>query len=161
MSTKIQHAIASEDYTLELVMENGNRLLCNMEPYLHTIQFCPLQDKSVWETMEVLDTCLRWQGRQIVELSVDRMLDLFKDEDSQKMAGIKEATTQGKWLLHIELINGNQMDMDVEELLEYPMFMPLLEKGLWNTLQAKKHSICWKNKDVCFELSVQMLLNYF
>lgn len=162
MSTKIQSAIAKEDYILEIVMTNGNRLTCNMIPYLNTIQFCPLKDKTVWEAMEVLDTCLKWKGNQTVELSVDRILDLFKTEEaSQREAAIKEAVSDEEWLLHIQLVNGNRMDMYMEQLLEYPMFMPLLEKGLWKTMQAKKHSLLWKNRDVSFELSVHMLLNYF
>ncbi len=44
-----QSAIPREDYTMDIIMNNGNRLFLDMEAQLETVQFCPLKDKAVWK----------------------------------------------------------------------------------------------------------------
>jgi hypothetical protein len=59
-------------------MSNGNHLRFNMLPYLDTVQFCPLKDMKVWESVEVHDTYILWGGSPRVELSIDTLLAYFK-----------------------------------------------------------------------------------
>lgn len=143
-------------------MVNGNQIACDMKPYLNTIQFCLLKQKSVWERIETNQNSIRWIGDQVIELSLDRLLDLFtKDKpDSQKVA-IQKATSESKWNLYLQLVNGNWMSMNLEPLLEYPIFTPLLDKGLWNKLRVNEYSLQWENQNVKFELPLHTLLNYF
>ncbi len=157
-----QSAIPREDYTMDIIMNNGNRLFLNMTAQLETVQFCPLKDKAVWNSVEVQDTCLRWMGKSVVELSIDRLLGLFKmGLKFGQDAAIERVTSEQNWLLHLELDNGNHLDMDISQLLEFSLFAPLSQKGLWKTMQAKEHSLLWKNSNIQLEIPVNTILNYF
>ena len=84
MIVAFQSVVPMDDYTLEVTMTNSNRLKFDMQPYLNTIEFCPLKDKNVWKNVEVHDTYLFWKGGAEVELSIDTLLAYFKiKEDSQ------------------------------------------------------------------------------
>jgi len=162
IATAIKQVFPKDDYFLEIIMANGNSINCDMKPYLDTIQFCPLKKKDVWRNIEIQQSSIKWRGNSVVELSIDRLLDLFmKNKQDSREVAIKEATSERKWQLHLQLVNGNWMRMDLEQLLEYPLFTPLLDKGLWNTLQVKEHSLLWENQNVKFEVPLPTLLNYF
>ncbi|KXL54164.1 hypothetical protein CLNEO_03910 [Anaerotignum neopropionicum] len=157
-----QSAVPREDYTLDIIMNNGNRLFLDMSTQLETVQFCPLKDKTIWNSVEVQDTCLRWGGNSTVELSIDRLAGLFKmgvkfGEDAK----IDRVTSEKNWLLHLELDNGNRLDMDMSQLLEFSLFAPLLQKGLWKTIKAKEHSLLWQDSNIQLEIPVSTILHYF
>ena len=78
MIVTFEKAIPMKDYSLQIIMSNGNRLKFNMLPYLDTVQFCPLKDMGIWENVEVHDTYLSWKGSARVELSIDTLLAYFK-----------------------------------------------------------------------------------
>lgn len=78
MIVTFKNAVPMEDYTLEVTMTNDNTLKFNMEPYLDTVQFCPLKDKEIWKDVKVYDTYLLWKGSTKVELSIDVLLSYFK-----------------------------------------------------------------------------------
>jgi len=78
MIVKLIKAIPMKDYTLKIIMSNGNCLKFDMLPYLDTVQFCPLKDMTVWEKVEVHDAYLLWNGSARVELSIDTLLSYFK-----------------------------------------------------------------------------------
>ncbi|KAF5065728.1 hypothetical protein DSECCO2_270870 [anaerobic digester metagenome] len=133
-----QNAVPREDYTLDIIMNNGNRLFLDMSKQLETVQFCPLKDKNIWNSVEVRDTCLRWGGNSIVELSIDRLAGLFKmglkfGEDAK----IDSVTSEKNWLLHLKLDNGNHLDMDMSQLLEFSLFAPLSQKGPMENHESK------------------------
>lgn len=162
MSTIITKATPKDDYTLEIFTANNNRLMCDMKPYLDTILFCPLRDMETWKQIEIMDTCLIWRGKSTIELSIDRLLDLFiKGKSYNRDVVIDSASIQQEWILHVILANSNWMDMDFRQLFQYPLFSPLIEKGLWKTMKANRHSFLWKNSNVSLEISMHMLLNYF
>lgn len=77
MIVTFKSAVPMDDYTLEVTMTNGNRLKFNMEPYLDTVQFCPLRDREVWKNVKVYDTYLLWKCSTKVELSIDEILNYF------------------------------------------------------------------------------------
>ncbi|WP_053956384.1 DUF2442 domain-containing protein [Inediibacterium massiliense] len=157
-----QSVVPREDYKLDVTMTNGNRLLLNMVPQLETVQFCPLKDKAVWKSVEMQDTFLRWIGKSPVELSIDRLLGLFKmGLKFGKDAAIDKVVSEKNWLLHLELDNGNQVNMDMSQLLQFSVFAPLYQKGLWKTMQAKEHSLLWQDSNIQLEISVNTILNYF
>lgn len=157
-----QSVVPKEDYKLDITMSNGNRLLLNMTPHLDTVQFCPLKDKAVWKSIEMQDTCLRWIGKSSVELSIDRLLGLFGTGRQVGLdAAIDKVTSDQNWKLHLELDNGNHLDMDMSQLLQFSMFAPLSKKGLWKTMQAKEHSLLWRDTNIQLEISISTILNYF
>ncbi|MDF2672357.1 MAG: hypothetical protein K0R09_622 [Clostridiales bacterium] len=78
MIVTFKNAVPMDDYTLQITMSNGNKLKFNMEPYLGTVQFCPLKDSEVWKNIKIHDTYLLWEGSTSVELSIDTLLAYFK-----------------------------------------------------------------------------------
>ena len=157
-----QSVVPREDYTLEITMNNGNRLFLDMAAQLETVQLCPLKDKNVWNRVEVKDTYLRWIAKFPVELSIDRLIGFFKmglklDEDAK----IFRVTAEENWQLHLALENGNCLHMDMSQLLEYSLFAPLSQKGLWKTMKAKEHSLLWKDSNIQLEIPVNTILHYF
>lgn len=157
-----QSVTPREDYAMDIMMNNGNRLFLNMAGQLEKVQFCPLKDKAVWNSVEIQDTCIRWRGKPDVELSIDRLLGLFKmGLKVGQEATINKVTSEQDWLLHLELDNGNHLDMDMRQLLEFSLFAPLSQKGLWQTMQAKKHSLIWQDSNIQLEIPVNTILNYF
>lgn len=162
MIVTFQSAIPKEDYTLEITMTNNNRLVVDMKPYLDTVQFCPLKVSEVWRNIEVRDTSLRWRGRSKVELSVDTLLALFRaGAEIGQDSNVQEAAAKKDWQLSLQLDNGNRLDMDVGQLLEYSMFAPLLNRGLWKTMRRQQHSLLWEDKSIRLELPVKSILDYF
>lgn len=157
-----QSVTPREDYTMDISMNNGNRLFVDMAVQLETVQFCPLKDKEVWNSVVMQDTYLRWMCKPVVELSIDRLLGLFKmGLKFGQDAAIERVTSEQNWLLHLELDNGNRLDMDMSQLLEFSLFAPLSQKGLWQTMQAKEHSLLWQNSNIQLEIPVNTILNYF
>jgi len=162
MIVTFQSAIPKEDYTLEITMTNNNQLVVNMKPHLDTVQFCPLKDTAVWRNIEVKDTSLCWRGSSKVELSVDTLLALFQTgEETGQDSCVQEAAAKKDWKLSLQLNNGNHIHMDVEQLLEYSMFAPLLRRGLWKTMRGQQHSLLWEDQSIRLELPVKSILDYF
>jgi hypothetical protein len=158
----IQSVIPKADYTLEIILTNHSRLICNMKPYIETVQFCPLKDMETWKNVETKENCLSFTGVTRVEIPIDTLLDLFMRELNVNCnSAIEKAEITQEWLLHIILKNKNQMDLDFQQLLAYPLFSPLIEKGLFQTIKAQKHSLLWKNENVALEISMHTLLRYF
>lgn len=162
MIVTFAYAIPKEDYRLEVTMTNENRLEFDIKPYLDTVQFCPLKDKAVWMKIEVRNTCLRWKGNSKVELSVDTLLDLFKEgKETGQSSAIQKASVKDDWQLYLRMDNGNSLTMDVGKLLEFPLFAPLLNKGLWKTMRAQEYSLLWEDKSIRLEFPVGTILKYF
>jgi len=162
MIVTFKSAIPKEDYTLEITMTNKNQMIVDMKPHLNTVQFCPLKDAVVWRNIEVRDTSLRWRGSSKVELSVDTLLALFRaGEETGQDSCVQEAAAKKGWKLSLQMDNGNRIHMDVEQLLEYSVFAPLLSKGLWRTMRGQQHSLLWEDKNIRLELPVKIILDYF
>jgi hypothetical protein len=54
------------------------------------------------------------------------------------------------YILHIEYEDGKIIDFDVKNLLSHPLFKPLKEKTLFETVRINGSSICWDNDiDIC------------
>lgn len=157
-----QSAVLKEDYKLDVTMNNGNRLILDMAHQLETVQFCPLKDKAVWKSVEIQDTCLRWIGNSTVELSIDRLLGLFRAGMKYGQdAAIDKVTSDQNWRLHLQLDNGNQLEIDMSQLLQCSLFAPLSIKGLWKTMQVKEHSLLWQDSNIQLEIPVTTILKYF
>lgn len=162
MIVTFQNAVPKEDYQLDITMTNTNRLVFDMKPHLDTVQFCPLKDQEVWMNIEVRKTCLRWKGNSKVELSVDNLLNLFKEgKETEQGSSIQEATVKDDWQLDLRMDNGNSLTMDMEELLEFPLFAPLSQKGLWKNMCAQAYSLVWEDKNIRLELPIKSILDYF
>ncbi len=132
-----------------------------MSPYLDSVQFLPLKDKSVWSRVEAFDTRLCWRGK--LELSIDDLLGMLKEGRRFGLASsaIKEASAESGWLLRILLANGSLIEINMRELLEYPLFAPLEQKALWKSLRFKEHSLVWENQGIGMEIQLDALLKYF
>ena len=76
-------------------------------------------------------------------------------------AKIDRVTSEKNWLLHLVLDNGNRLDMDMSQFLEFSLFAPLSQKGLWKTMKAKEHSLLWQDSNIQLEIPVTTILNYF
>lgn len=157
-----QSAVPKADYTLTVTLQSGNWLTINMKPHLQTVQFCTLKEKAVWQSIEVQENSLRWKGAPATELSLDRLLRLWK---SGAQAGLEAAivhamSTQG-WRLQVILNNGNSLQMDFRPLLQFPMFAPLSQKSLWQTMQVQERTLVWQDSNIRLALPLQVILQYF
>lgn len=131
-----------------------------MLPYLDSVQFLPLKDKSVWSGVQAFGTCLRWGEK--LELSVDTLLGMLKEgrRFGQAPSVIKEASAESGRMLRILLDNGNLLAINMWELLAYPLFAPLEQKALWKSLRFKEHSLVWENQGISMEIRLDTLLKY-
>lgn len=157
-----QSAVPKADYTLTVTLQSGNWLTINMKPHLQTVQFCPLKEKAVWQNVEVQETSLRWKGAPAAELSLDRLLSLWKSgTQARQEAAIVEAMPSQGWRLQVMLNNGNSLQMDFCPLLQFPMFAPLSQKSLWKTMQVQEHTLLWQDSNIRLALPLQVFLKYF
>lgn len=163
MIVTIQSADLKDNYILDITMTNGNQLSLDMTPYLDTVQFVSLRDKTIWKNVVVLETSLRWQGKSKVEISIDTLMGMVKEEKQfgQVASKIREATADECWRLSLWLENGNSITFNVRELLDYSLFAPLSQKRLWKTMKAKEHSLMWEDKNIKIELPINTLFDYF
>lgn len=145
---------------MKVTMTNGSRLELDIAPYLDTVQFLPLKDRIVWSGVKAFGSCLRW-GKKL-ELSIDTLLGMLKEgrRFGQEPAAIKEASAESGRLLRILLTNGSLIEINMRELLEYPLFAPLEQKALWKSLRFKEHSLIWENQGVSIEIQLDALLKY-
>ncbi|MDF2986977.1 MAG: hypothetical protein K0R50_2487 [Eubacterium sp.] len=157
MTAIVQSAVPGEDYTLSVTLSNRNRININMLPYFDSIQFLPLKDREVWKTLKVQDGCLSWQGD--VQLSVSALLYLFREET--KSVQITEADAGDDWRLFLRLKSGSSLYLDMEPLLEYSVFAPMVQKKLWKSLRVKEHSLLWEDESLRLELPIETILKYF
>jgi hypothetical protein len=162
MIVTFQNAIPKEDYMMEVTMTNQNRMYLNMSPHLNTVQYFPLKDIAVWKNIEVKNTSLNWKGNSKVEMSSGQLRHLFmKGKVNGGHAAIEEAVARKDLLLYLWMDNGSHMEMGMEQLLEYPLFTPLLSKGLWQTMQVKEQSLLWEDRNIRLELPLKSILDYF
>jgi hypothetical protein len=162
MIVSFQNAVPKEDYMLEVIMTNQNRMYLNMHPHLNTVQYCPLKDIAVWENIEVKNTSLNWKGSSKVEMSSGELRHLFmKGKEKGGQAVIEEAVAKKDLLLRLWMDNGSHIEMGMEQLLDYPLFAPLLSRGLWQTMQVKEQSLLWEDKNIHLELPLKSILDYF
>mgnify|MGYP000091715275 FL=1 len=77
MFVKFESVVPMDDYTLLITMSNGNQMKFDISPYLDTVQFCPLKDKTVWKNIQVHDTYILWQGNTGVELDIATIMSYF------------------------------------------------------------------------------------
>ena len=142
-------------------MTNGSRLEFDIAPHLDTVQFLPLKDQRVWNSIEVFDTRLCWQGK--IELSIDTMLGMLKEgrQFGRASSIIKDASIEDCRMLRLLLDNGSLIEINMQGLLECPLFAPLAQRALWKTIQFKEHSLVWENQGIRIEIQLDMLLQYF
>lgn len=161
MPVTLRDARVQDDYTVDIFISNGNRLTIHFLPLLKPLSFFPLMEDNIWKDIEVREDCLSWGSGQKVEIPIEQLLDLFrKGSDYCTDAAISKAE-YNDWILHLQLDNGNSLTMDMEPLLEYSVFAPLVQTKLWNTLQAREHSLLWEDTTIRLELPLQTILNYF
>lgn len=163
MIVTIQSAELKDNYILDITMTNGNQLALNMTPYLDTVQFVPLKNKTIWKNAVVLETCLCWQDKAKVEVSINTLVGMVKEEKQfgQEQSKIREAMADDRWMLSLWLENGNSITLNVRELLDYSMFAPLSQKRLWKNMKVKQHSLLWEDKTIKIELPINTLFDYF
>lgn len=161
MIVTIKSVTTSRDYRLAVTMTNGSKLEVDIAPYLDTVQFLPLKDQSVWNSVEVFDTRLLWQGK--IELSIDTLLGMLKEgrQFGQASSIIKDASAGDCRMLRLQLDNGCLIEINMQDLLDCPPFAPLAQRTLWKTMQLKEHSLLWENQDIHIEIQMDMLLQYF
>ncbi len=156
------NAVPKADYMLKVIMTNSNWFELDMRPHLDTVQFCPLKDEAVWRNIVINKTSLHWKGSSMVELSIDALLCMLRaGEKDSREACIRNVVLNDDRRLLLQLDNGNSIDIGIEPLLKYPLFNPLLNHGLWKTLQAKEHSLLWENANIRLELSMKTIIDYF
>jgi len=78
VKAEIQKAVAAEDQTLYLTLNNGNELTLDVKQLFGCPRFAPLVDKSLWKTMRVRENSLLWGNEKTaVERSIDTILNYF------------------------------------------------------------------------------------
>ena len=161
MPISFQEVRPNEDYTIEIAMTNGNRITMDMKPFLNGAQYCALWDKTVWRSIRVREDSLLWDAAK-VDIPMDTLLELFRaGKSAGTHAAIRDAVARDDWRLLLLLDNGNLLSVDVEPLLEFSVFAPLVQRSLWKTLQARANTLIWEDEGFRMELTLDTLLDYF
>ncbi|MGN6713998.1 hypothetical protein [Anaerocolumna jejuensis] len=158
MTATFQSAAFAADNILAVTLSNGNRMDICITPYLHRAELSPLNDKSVRQSLMVQDGCLCWQNAP--PFSVSALLSLLR-EKADIGCIIASAETGDDWRLYLQFQNGGCLSMEMEPLLEYSVFAPLVQSSLWKNLRAKKNSLLWEDENLRLELPMSTILRYF
>lgn len=157
MTVTFQSAVSTEDYHLIITLSNTNQIEINMFPYFSLAQFSTLKEKEIWANPKVQDDRVYWKNG--VQLSISALLSLLHEEGFD--SGIACANAGDDWRLFLRLKNGNSLSIDVEPLLEYSVFAPLVQEKLWKSLLAKEYSLLWVDESIRLEMPMDTILNYF
>lgn len=72
---RIDKVIFNKDYKVDILLANGEKLVCDMAPKLVTARFTELTDMELFKKGEVLDgRVIRWNLN--TEISIDEMIGL-------------------------------------------------------------------------------------
>lgn len=64
MNPRVKEVAATEDYTLEILFDNGEERIFDVTPFLGKGIFKQLEDKSVFQTAKVSMGTVCWDGGQ-------------------------------------------------------------------------------------------------
>ncbi|MBF4691959.1 DUF2442 domain-containing protein [Fusibacter ferrireducens] len=70
----IKEIFPKEDYCIEVSLENGSRIILNLESRLKTVRFGALSDKTFFKKATTDGSYIRWDNR--VEISVNEVFQL-------------------------------------------------------------------------------------
>mgnify|MGYP000030365461 CR=1 FL=1 len=157
MTATFQSAAFGADDTLTVTLSNGNRMDIPIAPYLDCPELSPLKSKGVRKSLTVQDGCLCWKG--IPPISASALLSLLREENVG--CEIACANAGDDWRLYLRFQNGGSLSMEMEPLLEYSVFAPLVQRSLWKTLHAKEKSLLWEDESLRLELPIGTILRYF
>lgn len=158
MTAEFQNAACGADGILTVTLSNGNRMDIPITSYLDRPELSALKDKSIWQSLKVQDGCLCWDGT--APFSVPALLFLLQEKKDSGCL-IAWATAGDDWWLYLRLANGSSISVDVEPLLEYSVFAPLVQSRLWKSLRAKEQSLLWEDESLRLELPMDTILHYF
>ncbi len=158
MTATFQSATFTADDTLTVILSNGNRMDICITPYLGCAELSPLKDKGVQKSLKVQDGCLCWEDAP--PLCTSALLSLLREEKDSGCAIIC-ASAGDDWRLYLRFQNGGSLSMEMEPLLEYSVFAPLVQSSLWKTLRAKEKSLLWEDESIRLELPIDTILRYF
>lgn len=69
------NAVPKDDYTLNIIFENGYEVKFPMIQLLKQFRFSPLEDLNVWKRVEVYPTHLEWnKGTFQVNLNIEEIV---------------------------------------------------------------------------------------
>lgn len=158
MTAEFQSAACGTDGILTVTLSNGNRMEIPITSYLDRLELSSLKDKSLWPSLKVQDGCLCWDGT--APFSVPALLFLLREKKNSGCL-IACAKAGDDWRLYLKLANGSSLSLDMEPLLEYSVFAPLVQSRLWKSLRAKDSSLLWEDESLRLELPLDTILNYF
>ncbi len=69
-----------ESYCLEILLQDGNRILVSFKSRLETIRFGLLADEAFFQKATTDGSCISWEGK--VELSINEALQLSANAGS-------------------------------------------------------------------------------
>lgn len=157
MTATFQSAAFGADDTLTVTLSNGNRMDIPITPYLDRAELSPLKNQGVRKSLTMQDGCLCWKG--VPPLSASALLSLLREEKFG--CAVVSANAGDDWRLYLRFQNGGSLSMEMEPLLEYSVFAPLVQSSLWKTLRAKEKSLLWEDESLRLELPISTILRYF
>lgn len=158
MTAMFQSAAFTADNILTVALSNGNRMDICITPYLGCGELSALRDRGVQKSMKVQKGCLCWKDAP--PLCVSALLSLLRKERNSGCL-IVSVGAGDDWHLYLRFQNGGSLSMEMEPLLEYSVFAPLVQSSLWKTLRAKEQSLLWEDESIRLELPLDTILNYF
>ena len=157
MNATILSAVFTKDDILTIALSNGNQMDLCITPYLGCTELLRLKDKGVQKSLNVQEGCLCWEDAP--PLFISELLSLLRETNSK--CAIVCASAGDDWRLYLRFQNGSSLSIEMEPLLEYSVFAPLVQSSLWKTLQAKENSLLWEDESICLELPIDTILRYF
>lgn len=74
--SRIAKVVPTENYCLEVHLDNGSSILLNLESRLQTVRFGILSDRELFHRATTDGTYIRWDKK--VEISIDEVFQLVQ-----------------------------------------------------------------------------------
>jgi len=75
---KIEKVTPQEEYTLELRLADGSKIILNMSSRLHTIRFGMLVDKAFFNRVTTDGYYIRWDNK--IEIAISEVFQLIEQK---------------------------------------------------------------------------------
>lgn len=158
MTATFQSAAFTADDTLTITLSNKNQMEICITPYLDHAELSPFKDRGIQKNLKVQDGCLYCEDSP--PLCISSLLSLLqKEKDS--WCTIACASAGDDWRLYLQFQNGDSLTMEMEPLLEYSVFAPLVQSSLWKTMRTNERSLLWEDETIRLELPIDTILRYF
>lgn len=72
--SRILSVTPKDNYCLDIVLDNGTRVMLSLESRLHTVRFSMLSDKVYFDTVTTNGSCVMWNNR--IEISLNEVFQL-------------------------------------------------------------------------------------